>query len=75
MDATASFEAEGEDREPDVDGEPPLGSTSGGWLEIMELERDTADDEPDHDNEPDYRRRTIDAETALDDVAGHTPAD
>ncbi len=47
-----SFEAEGEDREPDVDGEPPLGSTSGGWLEIMELERDTADDEPDHDNEP-----------------------
>ncbi len=55
VDALASFEAEGEDREPDVDGEPPLGSTSGGWLEIMELERDTADDEPDHDNEPDYR--------------------
>ena len=52
IDALAAFEAEGEDREPYMDEEPALGSSSGGFLEMIEVERDTADDEPDHDNEP-----------------------
>ncbi len=48
IDALAAFEAEGEDREPDVDDEPSLGGDSYP----VDAEKDWADDEPDHDNEP-----------------------
>ncbi len=50
VDSTASFEAEGEDREPDVDGEASLGQSLP--LEMVDVEHDRADDEPDHDSQP-----------------------
>ena len=50
VDATASFETEGEDREPHVDREASLGQSLP--LEMVDVEHDRADDEPDHDNEP-----------------------
>ena len=55
----AAFEAEGEDREsvdlcdePGQDDEPSLGSTAGGWADMMDRVLDTADDVPDFDKEP-----------------------
>ena len=61
IDALAAFEAEGEDREndledePETDTEPNLGNASFPHQEFDEAEEDNADLEPDHDNEPDYR--------------------
>ena len=51
VDALAAFEAEGEDRENDLDDEPSLGGAAGPACDT-DLEHDTSDDEPDHDNEP-----------------------
>ncbi len=48
IDALAAFEAEGEDREPDVDNEPSLGVVTAA----LDAERDMADDEPNGDDEP-----------------------
>ncbi len=53
LDSLATFETSREDLEDGHDHEPSL---LGNNLLAIDAEEDTADDEPDHDNEPDYRQ-------------------
>ena len=52
LDALATFETSREDLEDGGDHEPSIGSGNGYLHNDVEL--DTSDDEPDHDNEYDY---------------------
>ncbi len=52
MDSLATFETSREDLEDGGDHEPTIGSGNGYLHNDVEL--DTSDDEPDHDNEYDY---------------------
>ncbi len=52
MDSLATFETSREDLEDGGDHEPSIGSGNGYLHNDVEL--DTSDDEPDHDNEYDY---------------------
>ncbi len=52
LDSLATFETSREDLEDGGDHEPSIGSGNGYLHNDMEL--DTSDDEPDHDNEYDY---------------------
>ena len=50
LDSLATFETSRADLEDGGDHEPSIG---GGHVDV-DAELDTSDDEPDHDNEPDY---------------------
>ena len=59
IDALAAVETEGEEREaedlcdePGQDDEASLRNAADGPKHMADLEHDTADEEPDHDNEP-----------------------
>ena len=52
VDTLAAFEAERADLEPDGSDEPSINSYGVGGVDV---EQDTSDYEPDHDNEYDYR--------------------
>ena len=53
LDSLATFETSREDLEEGGDDEPSL---LGDSPLNIDAEEDTSDDEPDHDNEPDYRQ-------------------
>ena len=54
LDSLATFETSRADLEDGGDDEPSIGGAYCNSL--IDAEEDTADDEPDHDNEPDYRQ-------------------
>jgi hypothetical protein len=51
LDSLATFETSRADLEEGGDDEPSIGTDHP-----IDAEEDTSDDEPDHDNEPDYRQ-------------------
>ena len=55
LDSLATFETERADLEPDGSDEPSITSYGVGGVDV---EQDNSDDEPDHDNEYDYRSGT-----------------